>query len=190
MFCFKISIKIFFRNLLNKVQKMFLVKFRLIQKITTFKYSSFATMEKQTPLWNQKTITLKAHKRGCHLITSEITSNLPELKNYKVGLLNLFLQHTSASLCLNENYDSDVRLDMEDSFNRIVPENNKLYRHTIEGSDDMPAHIKSALVGASITIPITDGALNLGTWQGVWLCEHRDGSHTRNIVATINGAAK
>ena len=145
---------------------------------------------KQETLWFQKTLALKSKKRGCHLITSEITSSLPELDKIKIGLLHLFLQHTSASICLNENYDSDVRLDMEDSINRIVPEDTKLYRHTMEGKDDMPAHIKSCLIGASLSIPITNGKLALGTWQGIWLCEHRDGSHSRNIVATINGSSK
>jgi len=101
--------------------------------------------------------------------------------------MNIFLKHTSASLSLNENYDSDVRLDMEDSMNRIVKEDNKLYRHTMEGSDDMPAHIKSQLVGVSIDIPIKEGKLALGTWQGIWLNEYRTQTHTRTVVVTING---
>jgi len=147
-------------------------------------------VEKSSPLWEQKIFKLSSKKRGCHLITSEVESNVPEIKKFKVGIFHLFIQHTSASLCLNENCDPDVRLDMEDSLNRIVPENNKLYRHTDEGSDDMPAHVKSAIVGASLTIPIADGRLQLGTWQGIWLCEHRNGSNSRNLIATINGMGK
>lgn len=135
----------------------------------------------------QKTFSLPSKSRGCYLITPEILSNLPEIKNYEVGLLNLFLQHTSASICINENYDSDVRADMETALNRIAPEGKGLYTHTLEGKDDMPAHIKSALFGVSLTIPITKGALNLGTWQGIWLCEHRDAKQTRTMVATIQG---
>ncbi len=111
------------------------------------------------------------------------------MKNYKTGILNIFLKHTSASLCLNENWDSDVRANMEDTLSRVVPENNKLYTHTTEGSDDMPAHAKNALVGASITIPICNGKLSMGTRQGIWLLEHRDGKHSRTIVATLNGVS-
>lgn len=147
-------------------------------------------MESTKSEWAQKTITLKSKSRGCHLITDEITSQLKELSNFSIGILHLFLQHTSASICLNENYDPDVQTDMENSLNRIVPEDKKLYKHTIEGKDDMPAHVKSALVGCSLSIPITDGRLNIGTWQGIWLLEHRDGSHSRKIVATINGKPK
>jgi secondary thiamine-phosphate synthase enzyme len=143
-------------------------------------------MQKNQVLWDQKLFTI-SKSRGCHLVTSEILKNVPEIKNYKTGIFHLFLKHTSASICLNENYDKDVQLDMEDSLNRIVPENNKLYRHTIEGSDDMPAHVKSALIGTSLTIPIRDGKLELGTWQGIWLLEHRDGMNTRTLVATLNG---
>ncbi|KAF8540372.1 hypothetical protein BDD12DRAFT_833626 [Trichophaea hybrida] len=140
--------------------------------------------------WFQKNIKLPAKARGSYLITSDITSQLPELSSYKVGLLTLFIQHTSCALSLNENWDSDVRLDMSDALDRIVPEDKKnegIYRHDAEGSDDMPAHVKSALVGATVTVPITDGRLALGTWQGIWYLEFRRQKHARSIVATING---
>jgi secondary thiamine-phosphate synthase enzyme len=119
-----------------------------------------------------------------------VLKELPEIKDYKTGLLNLFIQHTSCALSLNENYDEDVRTDMTASLDRIVPETKKgerLYIHDAEGPDDMPAHIKSALVGASVTIPITNGRLNTGTWQGIWYLEFRDMKHSRKIVATIQG---
>ncbi len=119
--------------------------------------------------WFQKTISLPSKSRGSYLVTDEIASALPEISNYRVGLLTLFIQHTSCALSLNENWDSDVRADMSDALDRIVVEDKKnegIYRHDAEGSDDMPAHIKSALIGASVTIPITNGRLNTGTWQG------------------------
>jgi secondary thiamine-phosphate synthase enzyme len=139
--------------------------------------------------WFQKTLTLPSKSRGSYLITDEITSALPELSSYKVGLLHLFIQHTSCALSLNENWDSDVRADMSDALDRIAPEDKKgdLYRHSAEGLDDMPAHIKSALVGASVSVPIRDGKLALGTWQGVWYLEFRRAKHTRKVVATIQG---
>lgn len=140
-----------------------------------------------TSYWAQKTITLSAHSRGCHLITSEITSALAsELRPVRIGLLHLFLLHTSCSLTINENYDPDVRADMEDALNRIAPENAG-YRHTMEGRDDMPAHVKSSVMGVSHTIPIADGRLVMGTWQGIYLCEHRNSSHRRELVATVQG---
>ncbi|KAL6043719.1 UPF0047 protein YjbQ [Balamuthia mandrillaris] len=124
--------------------------------------------------WFQKTLQIKAKGRGCFLITDEVKRQLgSDLARFQVGIAHLFIQHTSASLTLNENWDSDVRLDMEDALNRLVPEEAP-YRHTAEGSDDMPAHVKSSLFGASMSIPITNGSFNLGTWQGIWLCEHRD----------------
>lgn len=140
--------------------------------------------------WFQKGLTLPSKSRGSYLVTDEITKQLPEIKSYKTGLLNLFIQHTSCALSLNENWDSDVRADMSDALDRIVPEDKKgtgLYRHDAEGSDDMPAHVKSALVGASVTIPITNGRLATGTWQGIWYLEFRDSKHTRKVVATIQG---
>lgn len=139
------------------------------------------------PFWAQRTFTLDAKGRGCHLITEDIIRALPELRQVRVGLLHLFCHHTSCSLTINENCDPDVRKDMEDSLSRLVPENVG-YRHTDEGIDDMPAHMKCSLLGVSSTIPITNGALNLGTWQGIYLCEHRNGGRRRDIVATIHGS--
>ncbi len=130
-------------------------------------------------------IKLSPRKRGFHLITGEISSLLPTLP--KKGLLNLFIKHTSCALAINENADPDVRLDLESIFNKIVPENAPYYMHTLEGSDDMPAHAKSVIVGTSLSIPITNGRLNLGTWQGIYLCEFRNYGGARRIVATIIG---
>ncbi|MCY9853721.1 secondary thiamine-phosphate synthase enzyme YjbQ [Vibrio mediterranei] len=138
-------------------------------------------------MWQQKTLYLSAKARGFHLITDEIEQQLPQLKDYSVGLLHLFIQHTSASLTLNENADPSVRSDMESHFNRYVPENAPYYKHTYEGSDDMPAHIKSSLLGASVTIPISQGQLALGTWQGIYLGEHRDFGGERQVIATLQG---
>lgn len=133
----------------------------------------------------QTEFTLKPHTRGFHLISNEIISQLPQLP--KNGLLNLFVKHTSCGLCINENADPDVRTDMEGIFNHIVPENQPYFCHTLEGSDDMPAHAKSVISGVSLSIPITDGRLNLGTWQGIYLCEYRSHGGPRRIVATIIG---
>lgn len=134
----------------------------------------------------QKEFSLKAKQRGFHLITDEVLSNIEELKNFKIGTLNLLLKHTSASLSLNENCDSSVRSDMENFVNDVVS-NKNYFIHTYEGEDDMPAHIKSSLFGVSLTIPITNGKLNLGTWQGIYLGEHRNHGGSRKIVATIIG---
>ena len=131
----------------------------------------------------QVEIVLKARPRGCHLVTSEVLRQLPALP--QVGLLHLFVKHTSCGLSINENADPDVRRDMESILNHIIPEDEPYYRHTLEGSDDMPAHAKSALVGVSLTIPITCGRLNLGTWQGIYLCEFRDYGGARKLIATI-----
>ncbi|MFH1194732.1 MAG: secondary thiamine-phosphate synthase enzyme YjbQ [bacterium] len=141
-------------------------------------------------MWLQKEITLKPRKRGFHIITHEIESQLPELKNIKTGIANIFIQHTSASLTINENVSPDVRIDMESYFNKMVPENAPYYEHTLEGADDMPAHIKSSILGQSLTIPVTNGQFNLGTWQGIYLCEHRNYGGTRKIIITINGEEK
>ncbi|QBF84115.1 YjbQ family protein [Shewanella maritima] len=138
-------------------------------------------------MWLQKTISLKPRKRGFHLIDDEILSAIPELANVKMGLLHLLLKHTSASLTLNENADPTVRQDFESHFNHFVPEDAPYYRHTYEGSDDMPAHIKSTIIGVSHSIPITQGQLNLGTWQGIYLCEHRNHGGSRQLVITLNG---
>ena len=128
--------------------------------------------------------TLSAKRRGCHLVTREILDKLPKPLP-KTGLLNLFVQHTSCALSINENADPDVRSDMEKILNHLVPENQSYYDHTLEGSDDMPAHAKCSMFGVSITIPITNGRLNLGTWQGIYLCEFRDYGGSRSILATI-----
>ena len=137
--------------------------------------------------WFQKEITLSPKSRGFHLITMEIVSQLPELSKFRVGLAHIFISHTSASLTLNENVSPDVRYDFESSFNELVPENEPYYTHTIEGSDDMPAHIKSSILGSSISLPVTDGRFNLGTWQGIYLCEHRNRGGARKIVVSIFG---
>ena len=125
-------------------------------------------------MWLQKEISLRSRNKGFHLITDEILSNIPEIHQIKIGLVHILLKHTSASITLNENADPDVRTDMKNYFDEIVPENKKYFEHTSEGADDMPAHIKSSLLGNSLTIPITNGKLNLGTWQGIYLCEHRN----------------
>lgn len=138
------------------------------------------------PVWSQHLIEIPARRRGFHLITSTIVDALPELRRLRVGLLHLLLQHTSASLILNENADPDVPVDLESALNAIAPEEFP-YIHTMEGPDDMPAHVKSALLGVSLTLPVAQGRLALGTWQGVYLCEHRDRASKRRIVATLQG---
>ena len=138
-------------------------------------------------MWSQKQITLNAKKRGFHLITSEIEDAVTEISKYQVGLVHILLQHTSAALTLNENADPSVREDFERFFNRLAPENEHYYTHTYEGPDDMPAHLKSSLLGCELTLPITNGRLNLGTWQGVYLCEPRDRAGSRTILVTIQG---
>lgn len=135
----------------------------------------------------QKEFTLKSKPRGFHLVTDEIVSHVPEIKNISTGLAHIFIKHTSASLTLNENADPSVRTDMESHFNKLAPENAPHYIHTMEGPDDMPAHIKASLLGSSVTIPITNGRLNLGIWQGVYLCEHRNHGGSRKIVVTLSG---
>jgi len=140
--------------------------------------------------WYQKEIELGPKKRGFHLITTELLNQLPEIKNISVGVLNIFIKHTSASLTINENADPTVRIDMESHFNKIVPENAPYYSHDLEGSDDMPAHLKSVILGNSLSIPITNGKLNLGIWQGIYLCEHRNHGGSRRLVTTISGSEK
>jgi len=139
-------------------------------------------------MWHQKRIVLSEKRRGFHLITHEILDALPELRNVEVGLLHVFIMHTSASLTINENADPDVQTDLESSLNQIVPENFP-YIHTCEGPDDMPAHVKSSLMGSSLTIPVQSGKLVLGLWQGIYLCEHRDLGGSRQLTVTINGAS-
>lgn len=136
----------------------------------------------------QKQITLKAKSRGFHLITNEILDHLPELKNITTGIAHFFIQHTSAGLAINENADPSVRRDFETHFNRMVPEDTSLFEHTLEGPDDMTSHIKSSILGHSVTLPVTNGRFNLGTWQGVYLCEHRNHGGRRKIVVTVLGA--
>lgn len=138
-------------------------------------------------MWSQAQVQLRAKPRGFHLITDEIEQQLPQIQSISVGLLQLFIQHTSASLTLNENADPTVRSDMEAHFNHFVPQNAPYYRHTYEGDDDMPAHIKASILGASVMIPIRQGRLALGTWQGIYLGEHRDNGGTRTIMATLQG---
>lgn len=137
--------------------------------------------------WLQKEITLTPKRRGFHLITQEIMRQLPKLQGYKVGIAHIFIQHTSASLSLNENADPTVRADLESHFNEMVPENAPYYRHTYEGPDDMPAHIKAAMLGSSLSIPISQGQFNLGMWQGIYLCEHRDRARSRRLIITLFG---
>lgn len=137
--------------------------------------------------WTQKEFTLSPKKRGFHLITSEVLANIPEIEKIKTGIANIFIQHTSASLTINENADPTVREDMETHFNHMVPEDRGYYQHTFEGSDDMTSHIKCSILGSSIIVPIKNGSFNLGTWQGIYICEHRNHGGRRRIVVTLNG---
>ncbi len=136
----------------------------------------------------QKEIRLNPYPRGFHLITEKVISEIPEIKQIKIGQFQVFIKHTSASLTINENADPTVRQDFESHMNSMVPENASYYIHTYEGPDDMPAHIKASLMGASVKIPITNGRLNLGTWQGIYLCEHRDYGGSRKLVLTAYGS--
>jgi secondary thiamine-phosphate synthase enzyme len=136
--------------------------------------------------WHQTYLTLPAFRRGFHLITERVVGALPELHTVNTGLLHVFILHTSASLTINENADADVRVDMESSFNAIAPEKFP-YVHTLEGPDDMPAHVKASLLGSSVTIPVAQGRLVLGTWQGIYLCEHRNQGGPRQLVLTLHG---
>ncbi|MBI65615.1 MAG: secondary thiamine-phosphate synthase [Candidatus Marinimicrobia bacterium] len=137
--------------------------------------------------WIQKEITISAKKRGFCLITNEILRQIPEIEKCKAGLLHLFIKHTSASLTINENADPTVRADLEEHFKRSVPDGAPYYLHTMEGDDDMSAHIKSTTIGNSLSIPIKDGRLELGAWQGIYICEHREKPHSRRIFISING---
>jgi len=138
-------------------------------------------------MWLQRELSLDPRPRGFHLITGEVLASLPELRAMSVGMLHLLLRHTSASLALNENASSDVRVDFETWFNSAVPEGGERWTHTLEGADDMPAHIKAALLGPTLTLPVRRGRLALGTWQGIYLCEHRDRGGARSLVGTIWG---
>jgi len=136
-------------------------------------------------MWHQKEIPLKPRSRGYHLITDEVLNHIKDIDKINCGILHLFIKHTSASLAINENADPTVRTDLETHINKMVPDGMSYYQHNDEGDDDMPAHIKATLIGPSISIPITNGKLNMGIWQGIYLCEHRDQGGSRNIVATI-----
>ena len=138
-------------------------------------------------IWIQRQITLKAKSRGFHLIDSELLEQIPEIKTIQIGLAHFFIQHTSASLAVNENADPTVRIDMENYFCHAVPENESYFQHTLEGADDMPAHIKAVIVGGSLSIPITNGRLSLGVWQGIYLGEHRNHGGRRNVLVTLHG---
>ena len=138
-------------------------------------------------MWFQTEIIINSKQRGFHVITDEVVSQINEIKEIEIGVLHLFIKHTSASLTINENADPTVRIDFENHFNHLAPEGQPYYQHTYEGPDDMPAHLKASLLGSSITIPIKRGNLALGTWQGIYLCEHRDIRTDRRIIATIQG---
>jgi secondary thiamine-phosphate synthase enzyme len=138
-------------------------------------------------MWLQKEIRLKPRNRGFHLITDEVLSQIPEIGSINIGLFNVFIKHTSASLTINENADPSVRQDFESYFNHAVPEDEPYYEHMDEGSDDMPAHLKASILGSSLNVPISKGRLNVGIWQGIYLCEHRNHGGSRTILVTING---
>ncbi|GAB5402644.1 MAG: secondary thiamine-phosphate synthase enzyme YjbQ [Aureliella sp.] len=138
-------------------------------------------------MWLNRMVTLPAKRRGFHLVTDLVLDAVPEITSVKVGLLHIFIQHTSASLTVNENADPDVRIDMETYFNSIAPESGLPLQHTLEGPDDMPAHVKASLLGSSVQLPIADGRLATGTWQGIYLCEHRNHGGARRLVVTLNG---
>jgi secondary thiamine-phosphate synthase enzyme len=138
-------------------------------------------------VWIQRQLELAPRPRGFHLVTTEVVDALPELTRLRVGLAHLLIQHTSASLALNENASPEVRRDLESWFSAAVPEHARLWTHRLEGSDDMPAHVKAALIGSSLTLPVADGRLALGIWQGIYLCEHRDHGGTRSVLATAWG---
>ena len=138
-------------------------------------------------MWIQKEIQLTPRSRGFHLITSEILNQLPEVQGINIGMMHVFIKHTSASLTINENADPTVRQDFESYFNRAVPENEPYYRHLDEGSDDLPAHIKSSIFGSDLNIPLTEGCPNIGIWQGIYLCEHRNNGGSRRVIVTVTG---
>ena len=138
-------------------------------------------------MWLQKNILIGPCSRGFHIITDHIINEVPEIEKVNIGMLHLFIKHTSASLTMNENADQTVRKDFESHFNELVPESQSYYQHTFEGPDDMPAHLKASILGSSVSVPISNGELNLGTWQGIYLCEHRNKAYERKMVVTIQG---
>ncbi|XP_065560409.1 UPF0047 protein YjbQ-like isoform X2 [Artemia franciscana] len=139
--------------------------------------------------WFQRKVNLRPQHRGVHLVTDEILKQVPEIHQFAIGLMHVQILHTSASLALNENWDPDVRVDMEMMLNKLIPEN-VTYKHSCEGPDDMPAHVKACFLGSSLTLPVNDGKLALGTWQGVWLCEHRNHAGSRKLIVTLNGCPR
>ena len=141
-------------------------------------------------MWTQTEITLPAFPRGFHLVTHQVEQAVPQMAGVQIGILHVFINHTSASLTLNENASADVRRDFESWFNRAVPDGADYFRHTLEGDDDMPAHIKASLLGPSLTLPISNGRLALGTWQGIYLCEHRDHGGSRKLTLTLWGESR
>jgi secondary thiamine-phosphate synthase enzyme len=161
-----------------------MLRIRLPAKIRTFTALNHTA---STMKMYQRSLQLKERKRGFHLITTEIAHAFPEIRELKTGMCQVFIQHTSASLTINENADPTVRIDFEMFFNKTVRENDPLYVHNDEGPDDMPAHLKAALLGSSVLIPVTNGQLNLGTWQGIYLCEHRNYGGSRRLVITAWG---
>ena len=142
----------------------------------------------QAPIWIQKDVRLKSRPRGFHLVTDEVMAQLGGLEKIRVGLAHFFIQHTSASLTLNENADPDVRADFASHFDRAVPDGAPYYRHTTEGPDDMSSHLKASILGSGVIVPVRDGRLHLGTWQGLYLCEHRDHGGARRLVVTVWGS--
>jgi secondary thiamine-phosphate synthase enzyme len=155
--------------------------------LITAKMAAVFDSRQYVAMWQQKQLDLRPKKRGFHLVTDEIVSQLPELMEFNVGLAHFFIRHTSASLAINENADPSVRADMAAYFDRLAPENQRYYTHTLEGPDDMPAHLKSMLAGCELTIPIARGRLLLGTWQGIYLGEFRDDGGSRSVIATLHG---
>jgi secondary thiamine-phosphate synthase enzyme len=141
-------------------------------------------------MWVQREMRLSPQRRGFHLVTRDVVDAMPEVRQVETGLLHVFIRHTSASLTLNENADPDVRTDMEAGFNALAPEDAPYYTHTLEGADDMPAHLKASLLGSSVSVPVTGGRLNLGTWQGIYLCEHRNHGGPRHLVLTLSGESR
>ena len=151
------------------------------------KVISRGTDETSENVWYSQSVVLAPRPAGFHLVTHDVVSAIPEIQRISIGLLHLMIQHTSASLCINENADPDVRIDLQRHFEELAPRNAPYYRHTLEGADDMPAHIKSVLTGCELTLPVRDGRLALGTWQGIYLCEHRDHAGARTLLATLHG---
>jgi secondary thiamine-phosphate synthase enzyme len=158
-----------------------------VKGLRAFRDSHRTGSDSVSSVWVQRQIQLSPRPRGFHLITDELVGALPEIESLRVGLVQFLIQHTTASLVLNENASPEVRRDFESWFNAAVPEDSRLWTHTLEGPDDMPSHVKAALLGPSLTLPISGGTLALGVWQGVYLCEHRNHGGTRSVIATVTG---